>query len=69
MASCILNYGDVRKKNVTFKVRPFVPAVRIPAARKRVGGAEDCRAAVSKQMKRRTHLSQYVHFIESHYVA
>jgi len=38
MASCILNFGDVWKKNVTFKARSFVPAVRIPAARKTQGG-------------------------------
>jgi hypothetical protein len=38
VGSCILNFGDVSKKNVTFKVRLFVPAVRIPAARKTVAG-------------------------------
>jgi len=39
MASCILNFGDVWEKNVTFKARSFVPAVRIAVARKTgVGG-------------------------------
>ena len=68
MASCIFNFGDVWMKSMPFKVRPFVPTVRIPAARKTVRGGGS-KAAVSKQIKRSTHLAQYVELVESHYAA
>jgi hypothetical protein len=65
MASCILNFGDLWKGNVTFKTRSFVPAVRNPAARKPGSDVRGCIAAVSKQIEKNTNSAQYVELAES----